>query len=510
MARRTSSIIVALAALLAITLSMTHLRAAQEGVTITTGQVGGTPITVFHPRAAPIGPVVVLAHGFAGSQQLMQSFAIAFARNGYTAVTFDFLGHGRNPAPLTGSITSANGATRTLVNQTAAVSAYARTLGDGRIAILGHSMASDVIVRVAQAHPEIAGTVAVSMFSPAVTRAAPRNLLVIVGAWEGMLSREALRAVGQVSAPVRPMEGITYGRFPDGTARRASFIPHVEHIGVLYSQASMVSALSWLDAVFGTARAGGLTLAARGPWILLLIAGVTALGWPLSMLLPVVSRPAVGAGLGWRAIWLPLVAPAVLAPLVLRPLPTHFLPILVGDYLALHFALYGALCLLFLRWRAPQALRGTAARAWSPGALLAGVLLLTLYGAIGLGWSIDRYITSFTPVGARLPLLFAMLVGTSSYFLSDEWLTRGPGAARGGYAASKVAFVASLVIAVALDFERLFFLIIIVPVIVIVFLIYGLFSRWCYRRTGHPLVAGTASAIAFAWAIAVTFPMIAT
>jgi hypothetical protein len=41
------------------------------------------------------------------------------------------------------------------------------------------------------------------------------------------------------------------------------------------------------------------------------------------------------------------------------------------------------------------------------------------------------------------------------------------------------------------------------------FLIYGLFSAWAYRRTGHPFVAGIANAFAFAWAIAVTFPLVA-
>ena len=102
-----------------------------------------------------------------------------------------------------------------------------------------------------------------------------------------------------------------------------------------------------------------------------------------------------------------------------------------------------------------------------------------------------------------------MLIGTLLYFLGDEWMTRGPASARGGYPASKVAFLVSLAIAVALDFERLFFLIIIVPVILLFFIVYGLFSRWTYARTGHPAAAGIASAVAFAWAIGVTFPLIA-
>ena len=72
---------------------------------ITSTIVGETPVTIFRPQSAGPAPVVVIAHGFAGSQQLMQPFAETLARNGYIAVTFDFLGHGRNPAPMRGDIT---------------------------------------------------------------------------------------------------------------------------------------------------------------------------------------------------------------------------------------------------------------------------------------------------------------------------------------------------------------------------------------------------------------------
>jgi hypothetical protein len=48
-----------------------------------------------------------------------------------------------------------------------------------------------------------------------------------------------------------------------------------------------------------------------------------------------------------------------------------------------------------------------------------------------------------------------------------------------------------------------------VPLIVVFFVIYGLVSDWVYRSTLHPFVAGIATAIAFAWAIGVTFPLLA-
>ncbi|OYX02742.1 MAG: hypothetical protein B7Z14_02530 [Bosea sp. 32-68-6] len=461
-------------AVVAIGVALAQLRDARRGVTTETMTAEGTPMTVFRPvDRTGTAPVVVIAHGFAGSQQLMQPFAVTLARAGYVAVTFDFAGHGANPRPLTGSVSREDGATRRLVEETARVVDRAIGLGDGRLALLGHSMATDIIVRVAQSRADVGATVAVSMFSPAVTATSPRNLLVIAGEWEGGLRREALRAVGLVSAPASAEPGITYGEFAAGTAP--------------------VTAVPDLDG--------------RGMWILLLLLGVVVLAWPLSALLPGAASPPVGSGLGWRRIAPPLILPALLTPIGLRFVPTNFLPVIVGDYLAVHFAAYGALtalCIAFVQRR-----RSSQRAIVSRGRLAAGTLALMLFGLVALAWPIHSYVTAFVPVGHRLPLFAATLAGTLVYFLADEWLTRGEGAARGAYLASKLAFLVSLGLAVALDFQRLFFLLIIVPVIVAFFLVYGLFSAWAFRRSGHPFMAGIANALAFAWAIAATFPLVA-
>uniref|UniRef100_UPI0035CB2048 alpha/beta hydrolase n=1 Tax=uncultured Methylobacterium sp. TaxID=157278 RepID=UPI0035CB2048 len=346
-------------ALAMIAMALWHLRGATEGLAIETVSIEGTPATIFRAASGPPGPVVVIAHGFAGSQQLMLPFATTLARNGYVAVTFDFPGHGRNPSPLIGNVLREDGATRTLVEATTRVADHVRGSGDGRLALLGHSMASNVIVRVAQARPDVAATIAVSMFSPAVTRENPRNLLVIAGGWEGALRREALRAVGLASAPEEAREGETYGDVAAGTARRAVASEGVEHVGVLYARASLDEALAWLDATFARPAHDPRWLDARGPWILTLLAGIVALAWPASGLLPVVSPLPLGAGLGWRRLWPALLIPAIATPLVLRVLPTQaltnpVLPVLVADYLVTHFALYGGLtaaCLWWLRQR---------------------------------------------------------------------------------------------------------------------------------------------------------------
>ncbi len=484
------------------------LHGETDGIVIESDRVGTTPVTVYRPAASGKAPVLVIAHGFAGSAKLMESFGIAAARNGYIGVTFDFVGHGRNPAPLTGSIVEVDGATRRLLTELGEVAAHARALGDGRLAVLGHSMASDIVVRYAVASPDVAATIAVSMFSPAVTATAPRNLLVITGEWEGMLGEEALRVVSLATAPAKAVAGVTYGDPAQGTARRAAISPNTEHASVLFSESTMRETITWLDIAFGTQRASPPDIEPRGVWIVLLLAGGLMLAWPLSRLLPVCCMPPAGANLGWRALWLPMLLPMIATPLILRVTPTHVLPVLVGDYLAFHFALYGVLtvfCLALVNRRAVPP-RWTELLSASS---LAAAAAVVAFGFIAVVWPLDRFVTSFVPGPERFLLIGVLLVGTLAYFLSAEWLTRGAGAARGAVLAARVCFLLSLAIAVALDLERLFFLIIVVPVIVLFFLYYGLICGWTCRRTGNPLVAGLASAIAFAWAIGVTFPLVA-
>jgi hypothetical protein len=285
-------------------------------------------------------------------------------------------------------------------------------------------------------------------------------------------------------------------------------------VGVLYSEESLREAIAWLNAVF---RGDTVDLAAgRGPAILALLLGLAVLTWPLARLLPRVSAGPAGAGLSWRPLLFAGLAPAVATPLLLAAFPADFLGVLVGGYLAVHFFVYGLLsagCLWWLSRRAAGTVAtgaGAGAGTDRPGygrlALCAALATLYLAGVFGL--ALDRFVTSYAITAPRLPLLLLTLAGTLSYFLADEWLVHGPGAARGGHLFTRGCFLLSLALAVALSFEDLFFLLIIAAVIVLYFLLYGLFSRWIYRATGHPAVAGLANAITFAWALAAVFPFI--
>jgi hypothetical protein len=193
-------------------------------------------------------------------------------------------------------------------------------------------------------------------------------------------------------------------------------------------------------------------------------------------------------------------------PLLLRLVPTGFLPILLGDYLAVHCGVYGLLTAATLGWAARGA-APTAGRAALPAVALAA-LALAAYAILGIGTAIDQFVLGFMPGPHRLWLVPVLLCGTLPWFLADEWATRGPGAARLAYPATKALFLLSLLGAVALDPPRLFFLIIIVPVMLLFLVVFGLFGRWSFRATGSPVPAAIANAVALAWAMAATFPIV--
>ncbi len=514
---------VALAATASIAVALLQLDAADLGVRVTPGQIGSIPVTAFQPartEPAALRPVVVIAHGFAGSQQLMQPFALTLARRGYLVLTFDFPGHGRNPLPMAGGLVDFGASTRALLDALGDVALAARSWpgSDGRVVLLGHSMASDIVIRRAMADDAVRATVALSAYSPVVTATSPANLLIVDGALEpAMLHAEGLRIVGLALGGGAVVEAQTYGDFAAGTARRFVLADGVEHISVLYSREALHATLDWFERSLGSlpGAAGPTVLDARGPWLALLYAGLVALAWPLASLLPrAVATPAlraqseaaaVPATLGWRGLWPVALLPAILTPLLLWQVPGGFLPILLGDYLLLHFALYGVLTAAGL-WVAKQ--RASPLAGVRPLALAFAAVAAAIYGVFAIGLPLDRYVTSFAPSGIRAGLLVAVFCGTLPYFLADEWLVRGASRARGAYAFSKLMFLLSLALAIALNPERLFFLAIVVPAILIAFVIYGLFSRWVFRSIGHPWAAAIANAASFAWLIAVTFPVV--
>ena len=472
-------------ALILIAGSLAVLEGARRGVAVTHVAVGDTPVTGYAMPDTD-GPVVVIAHGFAGSRQMMQGYALPLARAGYRVFSFDFLGHGRHPLPMSGDVTSVEGTTRLLMAQTGAV---IDAVSDGQwpVALLGHSMATDVLARVAAERDDVGPVVLVSAFSRAITADSPRDLLMITGAWEPGLRDAALSAARLVSPAATEGETVTAGP----VVRRAEVAPLSDHVSILQNRAARAAAVRWIDRAYG--RSSDPAIWPTGWAILGLLGGLVLIFGGVARLLP---APGIAEeGLTWRQVAIASVLPAGLAPLVAVPLDPQLLPVLVADYLALHLAVFGLIQLgLMRRWRVPI------------GRISVPALLLVLGWCCLVGLALDRYVANFWPTPGRFWIVAAMALGAVPFMVADQVLTLR--ARFGQRLVLRAGFLVSLGVAVALDFHGLFFLLMIAPVVLVFYLIFGTVGRASTVRAG-PLASGLALGLVLAWALGVSFPLFA-
>jgi hypothetical protein len=149
--------------------------------------------------------------------------------------------------------------------------------------------------------------------------------------------------------------------------------------------------------------------------------------------------------------------------------------------------------LLWWCGRRPEALRPVA------------VLALLAWGLGVFGFALDRYGANFWPTPERLVIIAALGLGALPFMLGDALLAQG--AALWQRIAARAGFLGSLALAVLLDTERLFFLAMVAPVILLFFLIFGLMGRWVAARAGAAS-AGVALGLILAWALGVSFPLV--
>lgn len=474
-----------------IALAVLTLERRTAGLSVEHITVDTTPVTLYRPAASAPAPLVVVAHGFGGSRQMMDQLAITLGRAGFVVANFDFPGHGRNPTPMSADIDSLDGTTKQLVAVTAEVmtAIAARADVQGPVSLVGHSMATDVIVRAAALRDDIGAVAAISMYSEAVTASHPRALIVVSGATEGHLRQAALTTLQQIAPDATEGTTVTEG----DVTRRAVVAPWVGHVGVLYSSTTLDEISRWLIERTGHGSAPRLDTTGWVAGVLLL--SLVIIAWPLARLIPQRAQhvaPAPARRGFWRAL--------------LVPVPVVIVVALAVSNSGVSDASFAPLIAFFAAWGLSQLvwLRATG-RAIRPPETLASLLLL----AWGLGvfaLALDRYAAAFLPLGERLPLLMVLLLGTVPLMLADAnlvacqpWWRRL--LARLALIAALFAVMASAPQSLGLNFTVL-------PVLLLFFVVYGTFARLIERRRG-PGSASAGSALALAWALAASTPLFA-
>ncbi|MEL7463377.1 MAG: alpha/beta hydrolase [Pseudomonadota bacterium] len=460
-----------------------------DGLTVETTAVGPTPVTIYRSEGADPAPLVVVAHGFGGSRQMMDQIAVTLARAGFVVGSLDLPGHGRSDALMSPEVTVIEGTTMQLVASVREVAEALRERPDvaGPISFVGHSMATDVAIRAAAETEGVAAVGAVSMYSEAVKADFPESLLIVSGASEDHLRQVGLDAIRLIDPAAE--EGAVVAN--DAARRMALSAWGVGHVGVLYHQTTLEGLARWL------AEAAD----ARGP-IRADLTGVAAglLFAALALLAPFAARLIPAGGPIAEALPRKTFLIAIAVPIPFAFAAAVFAPGAVGGVLG-----FGSLIAALLAWGAVQlaVLHRMGVRIPRPDPL---AIAATLAMGVLFALAMDRYGGAFLPTGQRLTVMAMLMIATLPFMLADARLMAGAPMWR--RFAGRVPIIVTLSLAMALAPTEMGLTFTVLPVMALFFLVFGLFQRVVSDRRGWS-GAGLASGVMLAWALASTTPLFA-
>lgn len=451
------------------------------------------PVTIYEIAGDAKGPLVFVTHGFAGSRQMMQYISRDLARSGFLVASFDFYGHGRNTELLSPDVSRIEGTTSQLVGQTQQIIREVRSvlgMQSGDFGLLGHSMATDIVIRAASTMADAKSIVAISMYSDAVTAQFPKNLLIISGQWEGRLRDVGLRLVRQVDADVGEGQTVSSGT----VTRRAVSIPLTEHVAVLFSSRTISETREWFARTLKPGTPALPIGQGMGYAITGVLAGLTISFFLAASALPVSAAPKLS--IGTRRFLVTLTSAALLASAAVAIAPS--------DVIGL--SAIGTLIVFLSVWGIAQiaGVRGVFAKSNSLNVI--GFLVLLVAGGAVFAFAMDRYAAAFVPTGERFVLWLALLPATTLFCVADRMMVTGAPLWRRAFA--RVIAVGILGANMMMNEGNFGLLFTVVPVLCLFYLVYGLMGRAVARRSG-PLTAGVALGVILAWAIAASTPLFA-
>ena len=471
-----------LAALALIVFAWVQVGTPRRGLVVRSLTRDGVPMLFLAPAAAERVPALLVAHGFAGSKQLMLGYGYTLARAGYAVLLWDFGGHGANAGRLERDSLQRD------LDLAYAVLVAQPEVDAGRVALLGHSMGSGAVMTAAIQQPDrYAAVVAVSPTGADVTSDLPRNLLLQAGSWEGRFVANAERLLAAAGGPNTDLAS--------GRARGLIIIPNAEHISILFRGESHRTALDWLGQTFGAARATDYT-DRRILWY-----GLHLLGWLLAL---VAAAPLLRSGLpaeryapAWRS-WLGLlVGPAVAAGalgLAGRAVALqNFGGLVVGGAVGLWLLLAGLIWLWFNR---------PLQRPAPAGVLLGVICLLCLVAMFGV--MAQSVWVQWWLVGPRLWRWPLLALASLPWFLAAGFAQWGASAAGRAlwWVGQSVALVGGLLVTLALV-PALGFLVLLMPLLPVILGILA-FVATAFDR---PWPYALGSAFFFGWVLAAVFPL---
>jgi pimeloyl-ACP methyl ester carboxylesterase len=509
------------------------------------------PVLRFAPTDTALNVVAVIAHGYSANKELMSAFAVDLAKQGIVVYTFDFPGHGASSVPY--GTANSKAVIKQLTTSLDDVVTYALSQAPtSRVVLLGYSLGTIPVSEFALQHPHMSNLAATVLVAGLVgdhpTRTEPRNLLVLTGQFDLPGINDTARSLMAYGCGVAP--AIVTDRYSCGSSplaeRQRMVLAGLDHISIVTAASTHAATIEWLhDTV--DARIGATIIHAddRLHWLVLAffsaalaLLPLLSLGSYALRLSPshVAALPAVAAEKGssppeqiapvvrWALLGTCLAAltSAVLLLRVYLPadfwspesFPFTFLRQMVSADVAVYFLIAG-LILVALLAGIPVLRRAAAwpqrSAVWAQISL-ALALALFLYATNGILSSFAWESVVLGP--ARLwrtavytLMLLPFLVGMRAVVVS--W-ARG----RWGIAAAvdfglTLSVLGALGASIALNFARLSYLGILLPVIALVMVAFIPVSAWAVRVMARPtLLLGVMQALLLGWALAATLPLI--
>ncbi len=506
--------------------SFSRLFNYEETITRSTFTIQGdipVPVLEMQPKQRSSSLTAIIAHGFAGSKELMTGFGVELARAGITAYLFDFPGHGQSPVTFPNDLSSPRIAQNNLdaLNE---VITYVRThmVANQRpdIILLGHSMGSVVVGDYAMAHvnePDIITTILVSPVGEEYpTLQQPKNLLILAGEDDilGAISdsqrliQEACNLSSIHSTPVECSDPT------HGTGRRLNILSGLNHLTILNASSTFQEMLHWVQRAYPKEVARDeMQSNVRLFWLICGIAGILLSILPLSALLADIfqlhplARPRSWVDVLLYNICL-LIGIAGAIGILYKWQPFSFVGLLLVDYMTGYFFLTALIAGLLL-WLTRRFVPLPSIQQFWQQLVVSVVLSVFLYLTLGQITTFAWENLSFTvPRLWRFAIVFVLIL---PFFLLDESVNRGYqerslGRAIVSSLGSKVFLVSGLFVSLEL-IPSLSFLSIILPVLFLLFLMLIAFSIQFYRNRRATLVTAILSAFLIAWCLSITFPI---
>ena len=426
---------------------------------------------------------IIIGHGFAGSKEMMRQIAYDIVNAGSNAVLFDFIGHGSNQQKLINQPTEITGTTHQLVTQLSNIINFINEKfgNDINISLIGHSMASDIVVR-ASADKRIKSVVAISPYSTGITQDFPNDLLLISGQFESHLRSHALQMVKTFKPEAKENTEYTNGKI----RRKASFIENTGHVSVIYAPQTTKVIIDWLklenyDRHIWENQIG---------WVLI---GMTFIVIGMSRLNSNLANETISVLKNKKALISALLATAV--SLSCGLIEVNLLPIYGFERVAIYFGLVGLFAYLFSFDYQITTLKID---------LLNWLKLILCFGV--LCFLINRYIGSFALSGNRVTAFITLILPITLFSLIIEKLI-----------ASSSIWIAILLrglpiigfsMLLILFPEQYGLMFTTVLIYILYFIVFGYIGRHQRKKIGHAKV-GLAHGIFLSFAFAATNPIFA-